>query len=321
MRHCGIGPAQLGGNPRAPRWHEDRCRAFHTGSVTRCPDAAPARDHWSRQSCDSTNHWESTGPHTCCAHREPSISRPPKAAPLRFATIVPCLVIRPQQRNKQSALSETHDAKKCSYAYYGGTCFALPRTKENSCYILLSVAMMEVSTHNTDHVKPTAYSAVSKEKVLSLIAERQAGHPLPNFPTDSTAGGDHGFDWVLEDGFIWVTLTNPRMVDEHLVTRLFNQLTGILSATGRSIVLIDFSQVRFLGTITLGQLIRFEKLLRVRSGCLQLCGIRDEIRPIFSVTRLDEYFTIHQSFPEAQRDFYDLALRPASHGAKGRQQS
>jgi len=42
-------------------------------------------------------------------HRFPP---PPKAAPLRFATIVPGLVIRPQQHNKQSALSETHGAKK-----------------------------------------------------------------------------------------------------------------------------------------------------------------------------------------------------------------
>ncbi|HBH51388.1 MAG TPA: hypothetical protein DDY91_05790 [Planctomycetaceae bacterium] len=130
-----------------------------------------------------------------------------------------------------------------------------------------------------------------------------AKHRTDETPINCHVMAQRHFAWNLQDGILVVSVTQPRLVEEHVVHSLFNQLTGLLDETGHSRVALDFSCVKFLGTTTLGQLILFEKKVRARGGHLKLCGIPQEIFPIFRITRLHEYFSVHTTRAEAVLDF------------------
>jgi anti-sigma B factor antagonist len=111
------------------------------------------------------------------------------------------------------------------------------------------------------------------------------------------------FEWSLQEGVLVISFTLRRLVDDAILDSTFQQLNALLNTTGRSLMLLDFSAVRLLGTTALGRLITLEQQLKSRRGQLQLCGLCVEIRPIFQITRLDQYFRIHSSVDEGLRDF------------------
>jgi len=118
-----------------------------------------------------------------------------------------------------------------------------------------------------------------------------------------TTNSERPFEWSLQEGVLVISFTLRRLVDDDILDSTFQQLNALLNATGRSLMLLDFSAVRLLGTTALGRLITMEKLLKSRRGQFQLCGLGSEIRPIFQITRLDQYFRIHSSVEEGLRDF------------------
>jgi len=74
-------------------------------------------------------------------------------------------------------------------------------------------------------------------------------------------------------------------------------------AVGRSRLIIDLSGVNFIDSTALAALVRGMKITREAKGDLLLCALRQPVRVIFELTRLDRVFPIFTTVEEAARHF------------------
>lgn len=68
---------------------------------------------------------------------------------------------------------------------------------------------------------------------------------------------------------------------------------------GRTNLIVDLTQVRFLDSTGLGVLVGRLKLTRSRGGSLRLVGSEDRVLKVFSITGLDKVFEIYPTLDEA----------------------
>ncbi|MCC0175478.1 STAS domain-containing protein [Waterburya agarophytonicola K14] len=62
--------------------------------------------------------------------------------------------------------------------------------------------------------------------------------------------------------------------------------------SGVQAILVDFSNVTFMDSSGLGALVKALKSLKAAEVDLFLCSINDQIKMLFELTSMDEYFTI-----------------------------
>lgn len=74
-------------------------------------------------------------------------------------------------------------------------------------------------------------------------------------------------------------------------------------AAGRSRLIIDLGGVNFIDSTALAALVRGMKISREAKGDLLLCALRQPVRVIFELTRLDRVFPIFASVEEAAGHF------------------
>ena len=58
-------------------------------------------------------------------------------------------------------------------------------------------------------------------------------------------------------------------------------------------LLIDFTNVEYLGSKGLSELILLDKKLKKNEGQLKFCNMQPELRQVFGITRMDQLFEIH----------------------------
>lgn len=61
-------------------------------------------------------------------------------------------------------------------------------------------------------------------------------------------------------------------------------------ASGADIVLIDFQDVKFMDSSGLGALVSAMKTVKTSGGKLCLCSVKDQVKMIFELTRMDRVF-------------------------------
>ena len=74
-------------------------------------------------------------------------------------------------------------------------------------------------------------------------------------------------------------------------------------AAGHAHLIVDLAGVNFIDSTALAALVRGMKLTREAKGDLLLCALRQPVRVIFELTRLDRVFPIFASVDEAVRHF------------------
>ncbi|MCX6647364.1 MAG: STAS domain-containing protein [bacterium] len=62
--------------------------------------------------------------------------------------------------------------------------------------------------------------------------------------------------------------------------------------TGKSKFIINFANVRAVNSIGLSTLLEFKHLAEAAGGSIILCMLKDEVKRVLNVTRLDEIFSI-----------------------------
>jgi anti-sigma B factor antagonist len=67
--------------------------------------------------------------------------------------------------------------------------------------------------------------------------------------------------------------------------------------------LLNFTGVEFLSSAALNKLIILDKKVKAHRGRLKMCGVRPEIAEIFTITRLDRLFDIHDDEKSAREAF------------------
>jgi len=65
---------------------------------------------------------------------------------------------------------------------------------------------------------------------------------------------------------------------------------GITS--GHNKVVLDFEGTQAVDSTALGALVQVYKTIKAEGGELMLCGVSDAVRRVFSITRLDQVFTL-----------------------------
>ncbi len=72
-----------------------------------------------------------------------------------------------------------------------------------------------------------------------------------------------------------------------------------LIASGNVNIIFDLKRVRFIDSVGLGFLVSTLRKVSKKGGNIQLCCLKDEIKGLFKITRLDLVFEIFPSQDEA----------------------
>lgn len=87
--------------------------------------------------------------------------------------------------------------------------------------------------------------------------------------------------------------------DAHQVPRIQKEIDAAL-ANGANTVIMDLTEVNFVDSSALAVMVRTMKHCRERSGELLLCGLRQPVRIIFELTRMDKAFRIFDTLSDAR---------------------
>lgn len=103
----------------------------------------------------------------------------------------------------------------------------------------------------------------------------------------------------IEDNPIAVVIQiRESRLDAHNSAELKVELLKLFESGKRNIV-IDLSEVRFVDSSGLGVLVSGFKNASARNGSLNLCGLQQQVRSMFELTRLHRVFDIFQTREEA----------------------
>ncbi len=83
------------------------------------------------------------------------------------------------------------------------------------------------------------------------------------------------------------------------VARDFEEFVSNRLAEGNTSLVVDFARLGFISSAGMRVLLLAAKKLRAGGGSLLLCGMRDSIREIFSISGFDRIITICNSREEA----------------------
>ena len=89
-----------------------------------------------------------------------------------------------------------------------------------------------------------------------------------------------------------VRLKDSRLVDEHIIAELANDLRDLIGSSQHNKLLVNFAEVVFIGPV-LNALIDVRKMAAKTKTGLGLCGISAEIMEVFEITKLVDAFDIH----------------------------
>lgn len=105
------------------------------------------------------------------------------------------------------------------------------------------------------------------------------------------------------DGVSRVDFIERNILDEANIQQIGEELGRLVESSPRPRVLICFENVEHLSSAALGTLITVSNQVKARDGQLRLSDIRPQIKEIFSITRLDRLFEIHETSDDAMATF------------------
>lgn len=106
-----------------------------------------------------------------------------------------------------------------------------------------------------------------------------------------------------QDGVTRVEFLDRNILDEASIQRIGDEITEVIDASNNPKLLISFNNVDHMSSAALGTLITIHHKIRNRSGQLRLADIDPQIQEVFSITKLDRIFTIHEDTESAMKSF------------------
>jgi anti-sigma B factor antagonist len=98
---------------------------------------------------------------------------------------------------------------------------------------------------------------------------------------------------------------------EELTRRIGQRLYGLVDREGRSRLLLDLSEVRYLSSIMLGKLLILKRKAEGAGGRVRLCGLTPSQQTLFEVSRLDLLFELAED-ERAALDAFERETGPLS---------
>jgi anti-sigma B factor antagonist len=103
-----------------------------------------------------------------------------------------------------------------------------------------------------------------------------------------------------EDGPVTVgTVANSTMLDGSVVNQFGEQVVRHVAGRTGVNLLLDFTNVEYLSSAALTELIKINDAVVAGGGSMRLCGLAAPIQRIFEITRFDKTYDIHAGEPVA----------------------
>lgn len=100
-----------------------------------------------------------------------------------------------------------------------------------------------------------------------------------------------------------VRFVDRKVLDEESIQELGKELFDLVEVQNRRQLLLNFANVEFISSATLGKLIVLDRKVKTAKGRLRMCQIRPEILEVFRITKLDKVFDIRDEEAEALAAF------------------
>jgi len=100
-----------------------------------------------------------------------------------------------------------------------------------------------------------------------------------------------------------VTFQEASILDTLQVEQIADELYELVDGRACKKIVLDFANVRFLSSSTLGVLMTLRKKAESIKGKIFLCGLREEPLKVFKITRLDKLFKLFDNEEKALAKF------------------
>lgn len=115
-------------------------------------------------------------------------------------------------------------------------------------------------------------------------------------------GEQPGLAISRSDNVTIVSFRDVPMLDTPTIQRVAAELYAVVEAPLSPRVVLDFGDVRFLSSQTLGVLLTFRRKADKANVTAAIAGIRPELARVFEITNLTELFKFYQNTEEAIAD-------------------
>lgn len=107
---------------------------------------------------------------------------------------------------------------------------------------------------------------------------------------------------IEENGSIVILQVKEERLDAHNSDHLKQELSRLYEE-GKSGIIVDMKEVRFVDSSGLGALVSGFKNASSRQASLKLSGLQSQVRSMFELTRLHRVFDIYPTMDEALTSF------------------
>jgi anti-anti-sigma factor len=114
---------------------------------------------------------------------------------------------------------------------------------------------------------------------------------------------ERGFDVTTMGGVTVVRFRDRKVHDQERIEKLGRELFELVEGQNRHQLVLNFLDVDFISSATLGKLIVLDRKIKAVNGQLRMCHVSPEILEVFRVTRLDKVFDIRGEESEALAAF------------------
>lgn len=117
------------------------------------------------------------------------------------------------------------------------------------------------------------------------------------------AGSDSRLRVKRQANITIVEFVDRNILDEANIQAIGEEIAEIVDEGPNPRLLISFANVDHLSSAALGALITINHKVRAKQGQLRLADIDPQIYEVFTITRLNMLFQIHQTSEEAIKSF------------------
>jgi anti-sigma B factor antagonist len=96
-----------------------------------------------------------------------------------------------------------------------------------------------------------------------------------------------------------VNFQDASILEAPLVQRIADELYSMADAQARRKIVLDFTNVRFLSSQTLGVMLTLQKKCQAIKGKVVLCGMRPDLLKMFKITGLEKMFEFYSDETKA----------------------
>jgi anti-sigma B factor antagonist len=108
---------------------------------------------------------------------------------------------------------------------------------------------------------------------------------------------------ITNNGVRVVYIPDVRLTDESRIESLASDLGSIVGRSDINRLLLNFGNVKFMGSAMIGKLIMLNNLCKREKADLRLCRLNEELHAVFKQMKIDKILRIHATEEEALAAF------------------